>query len=100
MSRVRFTDRAREDLLDIWLTVATRNSEAVADRVYDRIEQLCRLLEDHPRPGRGRPEIDAEARSIAVDRRLALYRITEEGSEIGRVLDGARDLSAHGWTSE
>ena len=33
-----------EDLLDIWLYVAARNSETVADRVYDGIEQTCELL--------------------------------------------------------
>jgi toxin ParE1/3/4 len=100
VSRVRFTARAREDLLEIWLTVATRNSEAVADRVYDRIGRLCRLLEDHPQLGRARPEIQPEARSIVIERWLALYRITEDGPEIVRVLDGARDLSALDWTSE
>jgi toxin ParE1/3/4 len=100
VSRVRFTARAREDLLEIWLTVAARNSEAVADRVYDRIRRLCRLLEDHPQLGRARPEIQPEARSIVVERWLALCRITEEGPEIVRVLDGARDLSALDWTPE
>ena len=94
MSRVRFTARAREDLLEIWLTVATRNSEAVADRVYDRIEKLCRMLEDHPQLGRVRPETHREARSIVVDRWLTLYRIAGGGLQIVRVLDGARDLSA------
>ncbi len=43
---------AREDLLDIWLYVATHNSEAVADRAYDSIERTCGLLNDHPRLGR------------------------------------------------
>jgi len=100
VSRVRFTARAREDLLEIWFTIATRNSEAVADRVYDRIGKLCRLLEDHPQLGRARPEIHAEARSIVVERWLALYRITEEGPQIVRVLDGARDLTALGWAPE
>ena len=52
MSRTVFTARAREDLIEIWLYIATHNSEAVADRVYDSIEQSCRLLMDHPRLGR------------------------------------------------
>jgi antitoxin ParD1/3/4 len=38
---------AREDLLDIWLYVATHTSEAVADRVYDSIEQTRALLNEH-----------------------------------------------------
>jgi plasmid stabilization system protein ParE len=30
VSKVRFTHRAREDLLDIWLYIAPRNSAAAA----------------------------------------------------------------------
>ena len=100
VSRVLFTARAREDLLDIWLYVAKHNSEAVADRIYDSIEQSCRLLKDHPQLGRARPEIQPEARSIVVERWLALYRTTEHGVQILRVVDGARDLSAIEWSPE
>ena len=80
MSRVTFTARAREDLIEIWLYVATRNSAAVADRVYDSIEQSCRLLQDHPLLGRARPEIQPEARSVVIERWLALYVILKPGS--------------------
>ena len=38
MSRVVFTARAREDLLDIWFYFAAHDSEAIADRIYDGIE--------------------------------------------------------------
>jgi toxin ParE1/3/4 len=100
LSRVRFTARAREDLLDIWLYVATRNSEAVADRVLDSIEESCCLLKDHPRLGRARPEIQPEARSIVIERWLALYRVTEDGAQIVRVIDGARDLAEIEWAPE
>jgi toxin ParE1/3/4 len=92
VTRVRFTAGAREDLLDIWLYVATHNSEAVADRVYDSIERTCGLLNDHPRLGRARPEIQPEARSIVIER--------EDGAQVVRIIDGARDLSAIEWTPE
>ena len=69
MSRVVFTTRAREDLLDIWLYVAAYKSEAVADRILDRIEQSCRLLADHPQLGRARPEI--QPNTLARRRALA-----------------------------
>ena len=100
MTRVRFTARAREDLLDIWHFVAARNSETVADRVYDGIEQTCELLREHPQIGRARPEIHRDARSLVIDRWLALYRVTENGAEIVRIIDGARDLAAIEWTPE
>jgi toxin ParE1/3/4 len=99
VSRVVFTARAREDLLDIWLYVAAHNSEAVADRIYDSIEQSCRLLSDHPQLGRARPEIQPEARSLVIERWLALYRVTENGAQIVRIIDAARDLSAIEWSA-
>jgi toxin ParE1/3/4 len=100
VSRVIFTARAREDLLDIWLYVATHNSEAVADRVYDSIEKSCRSLSNHPQLGRVRPEIQPEARSLVIERWLALYRVTEYGAQIARIIDAARDLSAIEWSPE
>jgi toxin ParE1/3/4 len=100
VSRIVFTARAREDLLDVWLYVAKRNSETVADRIYDSIERSCRPLEDHPQLGRARPEIHPEARSIVIERWVALYRTTEHGLQTMRILDGGRDLSAIEWTGE
>ena len=100
MSRIVFTARAREDLIEIWLYIATHNSEAVADRVYDSIEESCRLLIDHPRLGRPRPEIQPEARSLVIERWLALFRVTEDGAQIVRIIDAARDVSAIEWISE
>ena len=37
MPRVSFTAQARQDLLDIWLFIAPRNGETVAERVYSDI---------------------------------------------------------------
>jgi plasmid stabilization system protein ParE len=42
--------------------------------------------------GRGRPEIQPEARSI--ERWLALCHIAEDGAQVMRIMHGARDLSA------
>lgn len=100
MGKIYFTRRAREDLLDIWLYIAHRNSEALADAIYDRIEEGCARLAEHPQIGRQCPEIAPEARVLIIERWLALYRLTENGVQIVRVIDGARDLSAIAWTTE
>ncbi|MGO9744557.1 MAG: type II toxin-antitoxin system RelE/ParE family toxin [Roseiarcus sp.] len=100
MARVRYAKRAREDLHDIWLHVARRGSEAVADKVIDRIEERCRQLKDHPQLGPARPEIGAGARALVVERWLALYRLAPDGVQIVRVVDGARDLGEIEWTTE
>lgn len=100
MAKLHYTRRAREDLLDIWLYIVPRNSEAVADAIYDRIEQSCARLKQYPQMGRARPEIADDARSLVIDRWLALYRVTEYGAQVVRIIDGARDLTAIEWTPE
>ena len=99
MTRVRFTQRAREDLLGIWLYIAPQ-SPLIADQVYDRIEKSCGLLRDHPQLGPARPEIADDARALVIERWLALYRLVEDGVQIVRVVDGARDLTQVEWTPE
>jgi toxin ParE1/3/4 len=97
--KVRFTHRAREDLLDIWLYIDAQNSH-VADRVYDRIEKTCQLLRDHPQLGSARPEIAEDARALVIERWIALYRLTDDGVQVVRIIDGARDFTKLEWTPE
>ena len=99
VTKVRFTRRAREDLLDIWLYIEPR-SPLIADQVYDRIERSCQLLRDHPQLGPARPEIGDGARALIIERWIALYRLMEDGVQIVRVVDGARDLTQIEWTTE
>jgi plasmid stabilization system protein ParE len=54
VAKLHYTRRAREDLLDIWLYIAARNSEALADAIYDRIEESCAHLARHPQIGQAR----------------------------------------------
>ena len=89
----------REDLLDIWAYIAADNPTA-ADRVYDRIDTKCRLLRDHPELGPGRPDIAEGARMLVIGRWLALYRLTEGGVQVVRIIDAARDLARLEWTTE
>ncbi|CCJ07880.1 type II toxin-antitoxin system RelE/ParE family toxin [Methylocystis sp. SC2] len=100
MAKLHYTRRAREDLLDIWLYIAARNSEAIADAIYDRIEEGCAHLARHPHIGQARPEIAPDARVWVIERWLAFYRLTEYGAQIVRIIDGARDLAAIEWTPE
>jgi toxin ParE1/3/4 len=99
VSWVRYTHRAREDLLDIWVHIALRNP-AAADGLYDRIEENCRLLRDHPRLGAVRKEIAADARVLVIEHWLVLYRLVEGGVQIVRIVDGARDLAHLEWPPE
>ena len=92
MAPLSFTHKAREDLLDIWVLIALENPK-LADRILDEIESACLPLRDFPQLGRARLEISSDARSLVVSRWLILYRITLQGVQIVRIVDGVRDVA-------
>jgi toxin ParE1/3/4 len=85
------TERAEEDLIDIWVNIARDNKKA-ADSLLDRIDSVCRSLAAFPELGPARPDLAPDFRYMIVGRYLILYRIIVEGVEIVRVLHGARHL--------
>jgi toxin ParE1/3/4 len=88
---VRYTVRARRDLLDIWLEVADSNPPA-ADELYNRLEARIKLLKRFPRSGPLRPDIAIGARALVELPYLILYRVTPQGAQIVRVLHGSRNI--------
>ena len=96
MGTLGFTSHARDELLDVWAYIAAQNLPA-ADRVLDRLEKGCQPLREFPLFGRARPEIAADARSIAVGRWVVLHRLVEGGVQVARIVDGARDLARIDW---
>jgi toxin ParE1/3/4 len=99
VGNVRHTRQARQDLLEIWEWIAL-DDPVTADRVYDAIEARCSNLRIYPRLGRPRPEIGEGARSLVIERWLALYRLVDNGVQVVRIVDGARDLTKLEWTPE
>jgi toxin ParE1/3/4 len=91
MARVVRSAAANADLDEIWLNLALDNLHA-ADRLVDRIANRCLGLATHPHLGPARPEIAPDARMLVVGDHLVLYRVTETGVEIVRVVHGARRL--------
>jgi toxin ParE1/3/4 len=91
MSQVRQSALARADLIQIWVDVAL-DSQAAADRVYDRLEARVKILERFPEAGMARPDIAKDARVLVESPYLILYRLVSEGVQIVRVLHGARDI--------
>jgi len=92
MPVVRRTARADQDLIDIWIYIATDNPNA-ADGLLDDFENAFLLLAGQPRLGPARPDIAPELRYFPVGRYLILYREIADGIEVVRVLHGARELS-------
>lgn len=91
MSHFRFSDRAHEDLQDIWLYIASDDTKA-ADRFIDTLIVKIETLATQPGMGRLRDELHASLRSFPVGNHVIFYRPIEDGVEIVRVLSGFRDL--------
>jgi len=67
-----WTPQAREDLLDIYVTIGFDNPSA-AERLYTAMEEKATLLVSYPRMGVRRPEIAPAARMLVEGVYLLLY---------------------------
>lgn len=96
MPRLLRTPQAELDLLGIWEYIAQDDLDA-ADRFLERIAQKCLMLADNPQAGRRRPELDEALRSFPVGNYVIFYRPIEDGIDVIRVLNGARDIDSLVW---
>ena len=92
MPIVQRTAQADEDLIDIWIYIAQDNA-AAADHLLDEFEKKFALLAGQPRLGAARSDIAPELRHFPAGNYLILYRETDDGIEVVRVVHGARWLS-------
>jgi len=93
MGSFRLSEKAEEDLLDIWLYIA-EDSQQAATRVIKSINNKFQLLAKNPKLGTARPDIRPEMRFTVVGSYLILYKEIAGGVEVVRVLHGARNLYA------
>jgi len=87
--------RADQDLIEIWTSIAIDNPDA-ADRVLDTIEHRWQQLSEHPLSGVERSDLGPVIRHLVAGTYLTLYRVTNEGVEILRIIHGHRDLRLKG----
>ena len=92
MTIVQRTAQADEDLIDIWVYIAQDNPDA-ADHLLDEFEKKFALLAGQPRVGAARSDIAPGLRHFPAGNYLILYRETDDGIEVVRVVHGARWLS-------
>ena len=76
---------------EIWIYIAQDNPDA-ADRYIHSIVSRFLTLGAMPKIGRERPELSPGLRSFAIGRHVIFYRLFDDGIEVVRVLNGARDL--------
>ena len=62
-----------------------------ADRLLDRIEQVCALLATHPHAGKQRDDLAPGLRFYPVGNHLVFYVPCDDGIAVARILHGARD---------
>lgn len=94
MKLVRFSNLARDDLDEIWLSIASDNMDA-ADRFVDELHELLQKLLDFPAMGAERDDILPSVRSFPYGRNyLVFYRSMPYGIAVLRIVYGGRDLQA------
>lgn len=91
MATVRRSEQAERDLLQIWVRIAEDNFDA-ADRFVDEVNERLEDIAEMPGMGRARDELAPGLRSFPVGNYILLYRETDTGLELARVVHGARNL--------
>lgn len=93
-ARIRFTNSAEADLLELWLTIAEENLIA-ADESLDLIQLAIAALGRQPEMGKVRPELANGLRSISTRTPyIIFYVLNADGLLVVRVLHHARDIDA------
>ncbi|HEX7446855.1 MAG TPA: type II toxin-antitoxin system RelE/ParE family toxin [Pirellulales bacterium] len=96
MALVIYLPEAIEDLHAIWRYLYEQSqSEAVADRIIDAIDDSAATYAQRPDLGIPRPELDPHVRCFPVARYVVFYVATTEGINIIQVIHGSRDLPRH-----
>jgi len=96
--RVRLTEDAEQDLIDIYRYVATQDSIEKADYVLDQLQSLCSDLDEMPQRGHLPPELDRIGLTAYREVNFKPYRVIFE--VIGQnvfvlcILDGRRDMQS------
>lgn len=87
------SEKAREDLNDIWQYITLDSMENV-DNFVDLIYEKCADLAAFPEMGRRRDELLPGIRSLPVKRYVVFYRIKEDYIEIARILSAYRNMGS------
>jgi len=99
MANVTYLPEAIDDLHAIWRYLYEQSqSEAVADRMIDAIDDSAAVYAQRPDLGIPRPELDARIRCFPVARYVVFYAAAANGIDVLQIIHGSRDLPRH-WRS-
>ncbi len=83
--RLERSQAALADQDDIWWYVAS-DSEAMADKLIERLVSAVERLADFPYMGVAREDLAAGLRALSIDNYVAFYRVLSDVVMIERVL--------------
>jgi len=94
--RVRLTEDAEQDLIDIYRYIALQDSAENADYVLDQLESRCSRLAELPERGHIPPELDrigvTNYREVYFKPYRVIYEAIRQDVFIHCILDGRRDI--------
>lgn len=93
MAEYRITNKAVEDLSDIWNYTLDVWSEKQADLYYEMLINFCQEIAENPEFGKNYDEIIENLYGFKANSHIIFYRIlSEDVIEIVRILHGSMDL--------
>jgi toxin ParE1/3/4 len=93
MAEYRLTNKAVEDLNDIWGYTYDNWSEEQADKYYYLLLDFCQNIADKPELGKNYKGISPDLFGLLINRHIIFYRkITANLTEITRILHSRMDL--------
>ena len=94
--RVRLTEDAEQDLIDIYRYISIHDTEQNADYVLDQLESLCSRLTELPERGHVPPELDrigvTNYREVNFKPYRVIYEVIRQDIFVHCILDGRRDM--------
>lgn len=89
---------AEADLFEIFRYIASADSFAKAERIINKLQELCIALEEFPERGHVPPELEfvgvLDYREVHYKPYRAIYQIVGDQVYVHCILDGRRDLQS------
>ncbi|WP_248722145.1 type II toxin-antitoxin system RelE/ParE family toxin [Seonamhaeicola sp. ML3] len=93
MAKFQLTNKAVEDLNEIWNYTFDKWSEKQAEKYYFQIMELCKEIAKNPEIGKNYDGIQKDLFGLKANRHIIFYRnLDSEPIEITRILHGRMDL--------
>ena len=94
MARVRISQFAEDDLVEIWKFIADDNPFAATETV-ELIEAMFHLLANRPGTGHNRSDLRTGLQSYAIGNYVIFFGASKrpKGIDVVRVLEGHRDIT-------